>query len=498
MNHLRKISSKIWLTIFAIFFLRILLLTGMELVPDETYYWDWTRFLSAGYFDHPPMVAWLTWLSTLLLGNSYWAIKAVPLLCGLGLSIILYFIGKRFLKKERSLIYLIILANFTMIFAVGGLLLTPDIPLVFFWTVAILFAYKALFEKHTISWLMMGIFVGLGMLSKYTFVIFGLALFLFLISDVDHRKILLTWKPYAALAISLITFLPNLVWNMNNQWKTVVFQFFSRSGKQLDLSQRLTYIFEYLSSQMGLLSPFIFIGLVIAIYLIFKNYRDNLKLRFLVFFTVIPFLFFGLFSFSKHIEPNWPAAGYITGLLLFVWVWENSPRPRLRKFFAFAAIFSVITTLLVLIHGVFPFIPIKPKNDRTLLQRGWKQIVQQVDEQRNSIDPKHKFPLTANSYQMASLLAFYSPDHPRTYSLNLHTRSNQYALLEGRKAILNDTLLFVTEIDDKTLESSLKSYFEYFDDIKYLERRFAENYVKSFGMYKIVLTSEAKKIISKE
>jgi hypothetical protein len=58
--------------------------------------------------------------------------------------------------------------------------------------------------------------------------------------------------------------------------------------------------------------------------------------------------------------------------------------------------------------------------------------------------------------------------------------------------------LFVTEIDDKTLESSLKSYFEHFDDIKYLERRFAENYVKSFGMVKIALTSEAKDIIRNE
>jgi 4-amino-4-deoxy-L-arabinose transferase-like glycosyltransferase len=470
----------------------------MELVPDETYYWDWTRFLSTGYFDHPPMLAWLTWLNTLILGDTYWAIKAVPLLCGLGISIILFFLGKRFLKSDTSMVYLIILTNFTMVFAVGGLLLTPDIPLVFFWTISLLFAYKALFENDRVAWLWLGVFIGLGMLSKYTFVIFGLALFLYMVSNDSSRKLFLSWKPYAALIISLLTLLPNLMWNINHQWQTVVFQFFSRSGGEIDLSQRFQYILEYLSSQAGLVSPFVFIGLIITINLIFRKYPGDLKLRFLAVFTIVPFLFFGFFSFSKHIEPNWPAAGYVTGIIMLCWFWEKTDDFKLRRYISFAAIFSVITTLVVLIHGVFPFLPIKPKNDRTLLQRGWKEIVQQVNEERNRIDPYHRYPLTANSYQMASLLAFYSPDHPRTYSLNLHTRSNQYAMLSGRNRILGDTLLFIAEVDEKSLESHLKSFFDSYDFLKYFERRFSESYVKSFGMYKILLTKEAREIIRNE
>jgi 4-amino-4-deoxy-L-arabinose transferase-like glycosyltransferase len=306
------------------------------------------------------------------------------------------------------------------------------------------------------------------------------------------------WKPYGALLVSLITFSPNLIWNMNHQWKTVVFQFFSRSGNEIDVSQRLKYVSEYLSSQIGLVSPFIFIGLIIGLYLILKKQQKNLHLRFLLFFMVVPFLFFGLFSFSKHIEPNWPAAGYVTGIIIIAWFWEKTNSSKFKGFITFASGFSVITTFAVLIHGVSPFIPIKPKNDRTLLQRGWKEIVQQVNEERNQIDPGHRYPLTANSYQMASLLAFYSPDHPRTYSLNLHTRSNHYALLKERNQILGDTLLFVTEVDDKSLESHLKSYFESYEHLKNLERRFSETYVKSFGMYKILLTKEAREIIRNE
>ena len=70
--------------------------------------------------------------------------------------------------------------------------------------------------------------------------------------------------------------------------------------------------------------------------------------------------------------------------------------------------------------------------------------------------------------------------------------------VEKRKEILGDTLIFVTEVDDKSMESSLQSYFDYFELLENLERRFGENYVKAFGMYKIVLTFEAKELIENE
>ena len=35
--------------------------------PDETYYWAWSRHLAAGYFDHPPVVAWLIRFGDVLL-----------------------------------------------------------------------------------------------------------------------------------------------------------------------------------------------------------------------------------------------------------------------------------------------------------------------------------------------------------------------------------------------------------------------------------------------
>src|SRR5215831_17500403 len=39
--------------------LRLILAAIIPAFPDETYYWDWSRRLAAGYFDHPPAIAWL-------------------------------------------------------------------------------------------------------------------------------------------------------------------------------------------------------------------------------------------------------------------------------------------------------------------------------------------------------------------------------------------------------------------------------------------------------
>src|SRR2546426_11592761 len=52
------------------------------LLPDEAYYWVWTRHLAAGYFDHPPMVAYLIWASTRLFGSGELGVR------GLGIGLV--------------------------------------------------------------------------------------------------------------------------------------------------------------------------------------------------------------------------------------------------------------------------------------------------------------------------------------------------------------------------------------------------------------------------
>jgi 4-amino-4-deoxy-L-arabinose transferase-like glycosyltransferase len=473
---------KIWLVILIIFIIRILIAAAMNLVPDETYYWDWSSFLSLGYFDHPPMVAWLVFVTTTFFGDTFWAIKAVPLLGGLGIAIILFFLSKRYLTTVSSIIILLILANFTLVFAIGGLILTPDIPMVFFWTLGLLLAYQALFESKKWAWLALGIVAGLGLLSKYTFVLFGLTFFLFMLSDAFYRKLFLSWKPWIALILSVVVFAPNLTWNMQNNWISFTFQLGSRAG-QPHFWKRVTYFLEYVGAEIGLLSPFVFIALIMATILILRKYLKNYELRFLLLFTYVPLLFFAIFSWRSRIEPNWPAPALISAILLVIWFWENSQQNRGKnRFINFAIIFSLFTTAIIVLHGIFPFLPIAAEKDRTSGQRGWKEFVTRVNEIRQMEDPQLKYPLIANSYQITSMLAFYSPDQPRTHSLNLYTRSNHYALLPGRIEALQDTIIFIAEFYKKEFPKDYLEAFKYHRDMKIIDREIGTNYSRRYGL----------------
>lgn len=472
----------IWLSILIIFVVRIMIAAGMNLVPDETYYWDWSRFLSLGYFDHPPMVAWLVFMATSVLGNTFWAIKAVPLFGGFGISIILFFLGKRFLTTVNGIIIFLMLVSFTLVFAIGGLILTPDIPMVFFWTLGLLLAYQALIEAEKWAWPALGVVAGLGLLSKYTFVLFGFTILLFMLSDASYRKLFLNWKPWTALILSIIVFIPNLIWNMQNSWISFAFQLGSRSG-QPNFWKRVTYFLEYVGAEIGLLSPFVFIVLIMATILILRKYSKNYELRFLLLFTYVPLIFFAIFSWRNRIEPNWPAPALITAILLVMWYWEKSQQNRGKiRFINFAIIFSLFTTAIIVIHGIFPFLPIAAEKDRTSAQRGWNEFIAQVNKVRINENPQLDYPLIANSYQITSMLAFYSPDQPRTHSLNLYVRSNHYALLAGRTEALNDTIIFVAEFFQEEFPKDYLEAFKYYREMKFIDREIGTNYSRRYGM----------------
>jgi 4-amino-4-deoxy-L-arabinose transferase-like glycosyltransferase len=490
-------TNRIWLVIIGITILRAIVMTQTSLVPDETYYWDWSRFLSFGYFDHPPMIAWLVSLTTAVLGDTYAGIKAVPLVGGLGISIVLFFLGKRFLESESGIILLILLSNFTLVFAIGGLILTPDIPMIFFWSLALLFAYKALIEGSDLAWLALGVVVGLGLLSKYVFVLFGLALFLLILIGQNHYKLFSSWKPWIALLITFLVYLPNIIWNMQNDWISYRFQL-GHGSHDPDFWRRLQYFSEYVGSQVGLLSPLIFITLLLATIFILKHMRLDNRFLFLLIFTYIPWLFFACISWSRRAEANWPVPAMMTAIVLVVWYWERSKdRKHLRRFINYGIIFSLLTTIIIILHSLHPFLPIKPQRDRTYEARGWKSLMGKVYQIRKQVDPNLKLPLCANSYQLTSLLAYYNPDQPRTFALNVDSRPNHYTLLAQRAEALRDTFLFVEELHKGRLDQKYQKVFHYYETIKYVDRALTPSFYKWFGIYKVVLNLESyKKVVT--
>ena len=48
-------------------------------LPDEAYYWLWSKNIAFSYFDHPPLVSWFQALLSFFSNNKYFLIRALPI-----------------------------------------------------------------------------------------------------------------------------------------------------------------------------------------------------------------------------------------------------------------------------------------------------------------------------------------------------------------------------------------------------------------------------------
>lgn len=134
---------------------------------DEAYYWVWSKVLAAGYLDHPPMVAFSIYLTTIF-GNSTFFIRLNALLCYLITTIIVYKLAKKIYNENTGIVAAAIVALSPAI-TMGMSLATPDAPLVLFWALTIYFAYSAIYDgEKAKDYILAGLFLGLAMDSKYS------------------------------------------------------------------------------------------------------------------------------------------------------------------------------------------------------------------------------------------------------------------------------------------------------------------------------------------
>ena len=66
--------------------LRAIMAAALPLSADEAYYWLWSKHLAAGYFDHPPAIAWLIHAGTALFGDTPLGVRFAGLVLSLPAS----------------------------------------------------------------------------------------------------------------------------------------------------------------------------------------------------------------------------------------------------------------------------------------------------------------------------------------------------------------------------------------------------------------------------
>jgi 4-amino-4-deoxy-L-arabinose transferase-like glycosyltransferase len=428
----------------------------LDLAADEAHYWDWSRHLDWNYYSKGPGVAFLIRtgtalaapLSQRLTGSDMLAVRLPAVVCGGLLLVSLYILTVQVYRRERLALAVVALALTLPPLTAGATLMTIDAPYTCCWGWALVCGYQALARGGKWAWPLTGLLVGLGILAKYTMVLWLPSAGLMLLTCPEGRRLL--WQPgfWIMSVVAAACCLPMFVWNIQHDWVSVrhvsTLAGFRDGGGSMRLLGPLTFV----GVQFALLLGYWFVVWAAAMVAYRPWQESDTGVRYLWWMSAPMFVFFCAFGLKTGGgEPNWPVTAYLSGLVLAVhWISEQLQRGRgwyRRLAVGNLAVASVCgVALIVVMHHtewLYPvlarwtkssasFMPLR-KVDPTCRLRGWRALAADVDQIREKLRREGIEPIVAGGdWTVPGELAFYCQGHPTVYSLGpaLGDRGSQY------------------------------------------------------------------------
>lgn len=275
-----------------------------EIHEDEAYYALYGEHLAWGYFDHPPMVGLMTFLSYIFFSGTL-GVRFFTIIASCLSLWVMWLIANgrpfdpsigrrdrrlRNLSPKNVLLFFTIACSIVM-FNIYGFITTPDASLILF-SALFLLVYQRYLEKKTWSRaLLMGVLMACIVYSKYhAFLLLGLIV-------LSNLKLLKDGKFYVAGLVALALLTPHILWQIEADFPSFKYHLSQRSEPF-----RWSYFWEYLPNQLLIFNPFTFGA---AVYVLIKHRAENRFERGLRFIFVGFFLFFWLMAFRGHVEPHW-------------------------------------------------------------------------------------------------------------------------------------------------------------------------------------------------
>lgn len=401
----------------------------LELVPDEAYYWDWSRQLDWSYYSKPPMIAWLIACATSIGGESEFAIRLPATILGTAGLWLVYELGRSMYDHRIGLWTCLIVAASPGMTALC-LLMTIDAPFLVMWTASLCCLWR-MFESDepNFAWLLPAILsTGLGLLTKQSTIGLLPLATLFLFTSRTLRPQLASPAIWLWAVGSLLFLLPVLWWNNQHAWVTLEHTGQHFGSQPVSVLRHLTRSCEFVLSQFGILSPVVCWMMLAVIGVLSTAFsRLEKRERFLICFGAFPLAGVTLLSLFQKVQPNWAVALHLTGVvLLAAWgcgtISLSNRLDAWRKWLPMGvAISAVLSFGVALVPFVLPGSVAAGTNfDPTYRLRGWRDLGQQVDAMLQSLpDHDQMLLIAATSRGPVSELAYYLPGKPRVYRWNV-------------------------------------------------------------------------------
>lgn len=458
------------LLLLAVFILNGIFNSRFQLHYDETYYWVWSQHLALSYFDHPPMIAYMMYLTSKF-GASEFFVRLPALTTGMVMLITIYSLSYKMFGEKVATIATYLGISWPLL---QGVLLisTPDSPLIMFWALTLYAFYIGIFENKTSYIYLSGVLFGLTFLSKYTAVLLIPGLMLFLIFSPNYRKTLLNKHLYFAFILSLIISLPVLIWNYQHHWISFIYQI--THGYDHARHMRIDSLDDFVTGQLGVSGPFMSVAML---YYFIKNRKEiihNDKLAFLFWTFIFIILFFMHSSCYGYSGANWTMPGFISAfILLAYYLVQNNNKWIYRA----SLILIIIATFMAKMPTVLLPKALASKVSAISVFYGNRELANEVN---NYLTPNTL--LLACDYGNASRLWYYLNNTRRVYVLPRFKFANGYEYWKSNQVSLQgQSAVFVCDLKISRINySGANQYFNTNDDNICLSNNIENNPVAKF------------------
>ena len=217
---------------------------------DELYYIACSKHLAWGYVDQPPLSVFFLALNRAVLGDSLFALRFLPSVCG---AVFVYVTGLIAAEMGGN--------RFSQALAAFTAAITPVFLSIFnfysmnsfdllFCALALFVVLRIITSGNEKLWIVFGLVVGLGLENKWSlvFVCAGLGAGLLLS---PHRRHLLSKWFWLGAVIAVLLNVPHLLWQVQNGWPTLEFIRNATAHKNLRTSP-----LEFFRDLTNIMNPF--------------------------------------------------------------------------------------------------------------------------------------------------------------------------------------------------------------------------------------------------
>ena len=357
-------------------------LTNLNLPLDTIEALAWGSNLDWGFNKHPPLSAFAVEIFYQIFGSQDWAYYLLSQIFVIIAFFAVYKLSEEiFNNKKLALLSVLFLEgiyfyNFT----------TPEfnvnVAQLPFWALSVYYTWRCINYDKTTDYVFLGLFAGLGILSKYLFIYLIIGIKLVFIYFIKKGKKINFSHYFIAGPITLLILLPHLIWLTDNNYITL-FYGLQRTGGVGDFLDHLIFPLIFLGKQIGLLIPFLLMSFFLIKKIKFKINLKDKKLVFLLLTTIAPIFLMLLTSMimGAKIRTMWMTPFYLFVGTLIIYIFKSQINlNKLKRFI------SVFIFLFLLSPFTYAYVSITQTDKRTDFpgEQYAKQIQKEWDKKYNS------------------------------------------------------------------------------------------------------------------